>query len=60
MDRREQLLQEMSLRLEVTHKIQLSNNSFRHQVQQLQELLPHNLCLISNGQNRLVVEVKRD
>jgi len=62
MAKRDHLLQEIFLQLEATPKIQLSNNSFSPPVQQFlpRELPPHNLCLISKGQNKLVVEVKRD
>ena len=62
MAKRDHLLQEIFLQPEATPKIQLSNNSFSPPVQQflLRELPPHNLCLISKGQNKLVVEVKRD
>ena len=49
----------MFLLQELTHKIQLSNKSFRHLVKP-KMLPPHNFFLTSKEQNRLVVEVKKD
>ena len=58
-EKKDPLLLEMCLLLRLTHKILLSNNSFRPLLQ-LQMLPRHNFFLTNRELNKLVVEVKRD